>query len=274
MGKFGDKLKREANRIGKQVEKVVERAADQADAAVLRAQLDDERNRAKVALTSAEQATDEIQQLVGDIQSTFAAKTISKPTLEETAQLSEEVSAQFKLADDKFAIARGLQQALESAAQAVQLQLQIVRDNRGILSPSNNEPVPDHALEAGRVACAAAEQSASNIQTILIQARLDAENCKVALTEYHSLMTGGNPKAVNQFLAGKHQALQEQLRVTQEELARLKLAQQSASASSPASGENRGMLLQQQSANTTAVVATSESDPVVTRRRSLSGEYS
>jgi hypothetical protein len=270
MRKFGKEL----GRIGHQAGRVIEHAATQVDAAVFRAQLDDERDRASIALTSAEKAATEIQQLVTNIQGVFAAKTIPKPTPEEATQLSEAVSAQFQLADDKFATAKKLQQALETAQQTIQTQLQLVRDKRGILSPSNNEPIPDNPLQAGRAACAAAEQSASNIQTILTQARLDAENCKVALTEYHSLMTGGNPKAVSQFFLQQNQALSKQLLATQAELEKLKLAQQSASTSSAASGEKRSMLPQQSMAVVFPTIPAVGNADDLKHRRSLSTEYS
>jgi len=225
MGKFNLKnLGREAERIGKQVEKVVERATDQAEAAFTRAALDDERKRAQQALESSEAATTETNKLILEVNDLFnKAGKLPQPELSDIKDPN--VVAQFKLAAEKFENIKQLQAKLQQDSAEMQRLYQTVRDNRGILSPFNDAPVADNAVEAGKEACKIAETTAATIQTMLVQVRQDAEACTNLLNEYGRLMTGGNPEAVNRFLIGVNKEQGEKIRELEAKLQALQRPQ-------------------------------------------------
>ena len=243
------KLGRETQRIAKQVEKVAGHAANQVDAAVTRIALDDERKRAKQALESADAAITETKKLILDVSELFnTAEKLPQPTLSDFEDPN--VIAQFKVAAEKFENIKRLQAKLQKDSAEIQRLYQIVRDNRGILSPSNEAPVDDTAVKAGQAACQIAEKTAATIQTMLVQVRQDAATCTNLLNEYGRLMTGGNPEAINRFLVKsnleqqeQNLAQQEQIRALTEQLAALQ-AQQQQDASADSSQAGSSMLPQ------------------------------
>lgn len=219
------KLGREAQRIGKQVEHTANHAANQVEAAANRIALDNERDRARSALASSEAAIAEVNELMAGVTGLFdKAQKIEKPDQKDLEEIKDpNVIVQFKLAEEKFETAKQLQVQLQTNLAEMQRLHQVVQKNRGILSPSNQEPVADNAIDAGRTACAAAEAANATIQTMLIQFREDSKNCTTLLDEYGRLATGGNPEAINRFLSKKNLEQQAQIRLLQEQLAQLQM---------------------------------------------------
>ena len=248
MGKFNLKnLGREADRIGKQVEKVANRAADQAEAAFNRTALDDERKRAKQALESSEAIITETNKLISEVNDLFnKAGKLPQPELSDIKDPN--VVAQFKLAEEKFENIKQLQAKLQQDSAEMQRLYQTVRDNRGILSPSNEEPVADNAIKTGQEACQIAETATATIQTMLVQVQQDAAACTNLLNEYGRLMTGGNPEAVNRFLIGINQEQNAKIRELEAQLAKFQALSQPQGASADSSQASPSMLQQRDSA--------------------------
>jgi len=198
---------------------------------------------AKQALESSEVAVTETNKLILEISELFnKAEKLPQPKLSDINDPN--VVAQFKLAAEKFENIKQLQTKLQKDSAEIQKLYQIVHDNRGILSPSNDTPVTHNAVKAGQEACQIAQTTAATIQTMLIQVRQDAAACTDLLNEYGRLMTGGNPEAINRFLIGVNQEQSVKIRELEAQLAKLQAMQQLQGASADSSQAGSSMLPQ------------------------------